>query len=156
MITRTCSSNVSGVKAFAAKALPPLPLENPFGGPFTLESAASNDTYSSGLMFVSEHYFEVFRIALLQGRLFTERDSSAAPNVDLIDEALAEGASGKYHWRSVLAWPNGNPLGQVVTRWPRRMPPWPNPAASAPCCVREGLYSSHFYLYVILGLRILT
>jgi predicted permease len=104
--------NVSGVKAFAASYS--LPLENPFGGPFAMESHP-DDIYSSGQMFVSEHYFEVFRIPLLQGRFFSERDSSASPNVVLIDEALAKGASGKYSWRSALTWPNGNPLGQVVT-----------------------------------------
>jgi predicted permease len=103
--------NLSGVKAFAASYS--LPLENPFGGAFTVKSRP-NDTYGSGRMFVSEHYFEVFGIPLRQGRLFTERDGSAAPNVVLIDEALAEGASGKYDWHSALTWPNGNPLGQVV------------------------------------------
>jgi putative ABC transport system permease protein len=104
--------NVSGVKAFAASYS--VPLENPFGGPFIMESRP-DDTYGSGQMFVSEQYFDVFRIPLLKGRLFSERDTSASPNVVLIDQALAEGASGKYSWRSALIWPNGNPLGQIVT-----------------------------------------
>jgi putative ABC transport system permease protein len=113
--------NVGGVTAFAASYS--LPLENPFGGPFTVDSRP-DDTYSSGLMFVSERYFEVFRIPLLQGRLFTELDTSAAPQVALIDEALAHGASGKYHWRSALTWPNGNPLGRVITMGKNLGPPF--------------------------------
>jgi len=104
--------SVSGVKALAASYS--LPLENPFGGPFVVERRP-DETYGSGQMFVSQQYSEVFEIPLLHGRLFTERDSSTAPNVVLIDEALAAGASGKYHWRSALTWPNGNPVGQAVS-----------------------------------------
>lgn len=48
---------------------------------------------------VSPGYFEVFKIAVKRGRTFTERDTSAAPGVVVINEAMAK----EY-------WPNGDPL----------------------------------------------
>jgi predicted permease len=39
---------------------------------------------------VSARYFDVFKIPLLQGRLFTERDDEQAPRVAVINEAMAK------------------------------------------------------------------
>jgi putative ABC transport system permease protein len=48
---------------------------------------------------VSWSYFSTFRIPLLRGRSFTERDNGAAPSVVMINEAMAK-----------QFWPNGDPL----------------------------------------------
>src|SRR4029079_12256644 len=53
---------------------------------------------------VTPGFFETLRIPLLRGRQFTDRDSRDAPNVIIINEALAQ----RY-------WPNEDPLGQRVT-----------------------------------------
>ncbi|HZD44627.1 MAG TPA: ABC transporter permease [Acidobacteriaceae bacterium] len=48
---------------------------------------------------VSWNYFNTFKIPLLRGRMFTERDNGSAPGVVIINEALAK----QY-------WPKGDPL----------------------------------------------
>ena len=104
--------NLPGVIALAATYS--LPLENPLGNSFVIETRP-NDRYGSSLCYVSRHYFEVFHIPLLRGRVFTERDTSESPPVVLVNEAMLNGSSGHYHWRSPLSWRNGNPLGERIT-----------------------------------------
>ena len=64
---------------------------------------------------VSRRYSEVFRIPLLRGRMFTDRDDSRAPPVVLINETLAHGLSRGVRWPGALLWRNGNPLGERIT-----------------------------------------
>jgi putative ABC transport system permease protein len=52
---------------------------------------------------VSPEFFKVFRIPLLRGRMFTDRDDASVPQVVIIDEAMAR----KY-------WPENNPLGKQI------------------------------------------
>ncbi len=54
--------------------------------------------------FVSPHYFSVFRIPLLRGRVFDDRDAKSAAQVVVINEVMAQ----KY-------WPKEDPIGQVIT-----------------------------------------
>jgi predicted permease len=54
------------------------------------------------LRIVSARYFEVFRIPLRQGRMFTEQDGRA-PGIVLVNEAMAR-----------QFWPKGNPVGQRI------------------------------------------
>ena len=54
--------------------------------------------------FVSPHYFAVFKIPLLRGRLINEQDVSNSTKVVLINQAMAN----KY-------WPKEDPVGQVIT-----------------------------------------
>lgn len=54
--------------------------------------------------FVSPHYFAVFRIPLLRGRLLSNTDLGNSAKVVLINQAMAK----KY-------WPKENPIGQVIT-----------------------------------------
>jgi predicted permease len=53
---------------------------------------------------VSARYFEVFRIPLRQGRMFTEQDDGRAPGVVLVNEAMA-----RQFWRK------GDPVGKRIT-----------------------------------------
>ena len=52
---------------------------------------------------VSPGYFEVFKIPLRRGRLFTERDGAGSPPVVIISESLAR-----------QFFPDGDPLGQQL------------------------------------------
>jgi predicted permease len=54
--------------------------------------------------FVSPHYFTVFRIPLMRGRVFSESDGGKAARVLIINDAMAK----KY-------WPKEDPVGQIVT-----------------------------------------
>jgi predicted permease len=50
-------------------------------------------------------FFKTMQIPLRQGRFFTEQDSSSAPPVVIINEAMAK-----------TYWPNQNPIGQRLTQ----------------------------------------
>jgi putative ABC transport system permease protein len=99
--------SIPGVEALAINWWP-LPLE---GGqphlPFTIESRPlSSDQHHGHADFrlVSWRYFEVFKIPLLRGRMFTDRDDSRAAPVMLINEAMAK-----------QFWPKGEPVGERMT-----------------------------------------
>ncbi len=55
-------------------------------------------------MSITPGYLSLFRIPLLRGRDFTENDNADAPDVALINEALAR-----------QFWPNEDPIGQHIT-----------------------------------------
>jgi len=96
--------SIPGVEAVAAAYS--LPLEGSLHGPFEIEGRPPKDDesfYEAFNCVVSPQYFEVFRIPLVRGRLFTERDGSGAPGVVLINEAAAR-----------QFWPEGDPLGQRI------------------------------------------
>jgi putative ABC transport system permease protein len=102
--------SLPGVTALAATYS--LPLESRFGGPFEIEDRP-NDTYGAkDACYVSPRYFEVFRIPLLRGRAFTDRDDGRAPGVALINQTLARGKEGPV-MRSFL-WPRGDPVGDRI------------------------------------------
>jgi ABC-type antimicrobial peptide transport system permease subunit len=56
------------------------------------------------MMPVSAEFSAVFRLAVLRGRFFTDRDTSSATSVAVISRTMAE----KY-------WPHGNPIGERIT-----------------------------------------
>jgi putative ABC transport system permease protein len=62
---------------------------------------AEQDPARHGRDVVSDDYFRVMRIPLLQGRLFSGEDNAGAPGVAVINEAMAR----RY-------WPAGSPLGK--------------------------------------------
>jgi len=93
-----------GVKAVASSWM--LPIENAFSSTFVIEGRPLNNgpVHGGALMRpVSPQYFDVFRIPLLRGRLFTDRDTSNANGVVLISEGMAK----KY-------WPDNNPIGEKL------------------------------------------
>ncbi|HLK65826.1 MAG TPA: ABC transporter permease [Bryobacteraceae bacterium] len=86
-----------------------LPLQN-FGwnASFTIQGqapASAEQTPRTELRYVSPGYFETLHIPILQGRNLNERDTSDAPRVILVNEALA-----------LRYFPGQNPQGRVTDR----------------------------------------
>jgi putative ABC transport system permease protein len=92
-----------GVNAAATTCC--LPLEDRFQGVFKiagrLEGPRSGDV--TGTNRVSADYFEVFKIPILRGRTFTERDEIGPPVV-IINQIMAK-----------RFWPDGDPLHDQIT-----------------------------------------
>ena len=84
-----------------------VPLEGGFGLPFIIEGRPlTNGPYHGGATWltISPHYFDVFRIPLISGRVFTDQDNGAADRVVVINQALAK----EY-------WPKGDALGARIS-----------------------------------------
>jgi putative ABC transport system permease protein len=97
--------SLPGVVAFASTCC--LPLEGGFGLPFIIEGRPLTDGPAhggAGYRPLSPRYFDVFRIPLLRGRMFTDHDDGGAEPVVLINEGMAK----KY-------WQDKNPVGQRIT-----------------------------------------
>ena len=75
---------------------------------FTIENrpAPPGQSFTADFRRVSPRYFNTMGIALLKGRLLSDRDTHDAPPVILIDETLAH----QY-------WPNQNPIGRRMRLW---------------------------------------
>jgi putative ABC transport system permease protein len=94
-----------GVVAFASTCC--LPLEGGFGLPFIIEGRPLTDGPAhggAGYRPLSPRYFDVFKIPLLRGRMFTDHDDGGAEPVVLINEGMAK----KY-------WQDKSPVGQRIT-----------------------------------------
>jgi putative ABC transport system permease protein len=78
-----------------------LPLEGGYGLPFIIAGRPLEGPSHGGGNWrtISAGYFDVFKIPLLRGRAFTERDDGTAPPVVIINQAMAN----KF-------WPKGDPL----------------------------------------------
>jgi predicted permease len=97
--------SLPGVVAFASTCC--LPLEGGFGLPFIIEGRPLTDGPAhggAGYRPLSPRYFDVFKIPLLRGRMFTDHDDSGSELVVLINEGMAK----KY-------WQDANPVGQRIT-----------------------------------------
>jgi len=70
---------------------------------FDILGRSKPDDRDVGWASVSADFFEVFRIPLRRGRVFTGRDDTKAPAVVIINEAMAK------HY-----WPNSDPLGDRI------------------------------------------
>jgi putative ABC transport system permease protein len=83
-----------------------LPLQGGFGLPFNIVGRANGNnpnTGGAGYFPVSWSYFDVFKVPVVRGRNFTERDNGSAPGVVIINEAMA-----RQFWRK------GDPLNDRV------------------------------------------
>ena len=83
-----------------------VPLEGGYGLPFLVMGRPLTDGPfhgGGGWLTVSPGYFEVFKIPVLRGRLFTERDDGAGAPVVLINQAMAK-----------RFWPKGDPLSDKI------------------------------------------
>jgi putative ABC transport system permease protein len=77
-----------------------IPLENGYGLPFAIVGRPiDSPPPGGGWLLISAGYFDAFKIPVLRGRAFTDRDEAGAPPVVIINQVLAR----KY-------WPNGDPL----------------------------------------------
>jgi predicted permease len=108
LLTRDLVRRIESVPGVIAAAnVPFLPLEGGFGLGFDIVgrplAPGERGTGGAGWMYVSPSYFKALEISLRRGRLFNDRDTSAAPSVVIINEAFAK----KY-------WPKGDPLGQRI------------------------------------------
>ena len=94
---------IPGVEISASSCC--LPLEGGFGLPFHVVGRPEDKSrqQGAGWMNTSPGYFEAFKIPILRGRDFTDRDVAGAPGVVLINESMAK----KY-------WPKEDPLGQQI------------------------------------------
>jgi putative ABC transport system permease protein len=95
---------IPGVETSASTCC--LPLEGGFGLPFEVVGRPvdkNSRQNGAGWMSVSPGYFEVFKIPILRGRDFTDRDVAGAPGVVLMNESMAK----KF-------WPKEDPLSQQI------------------------------------------
>ena len=93
---------IPGVESAAASSY--LPLDGGFGLGFVIQGRPLTDAPVHGgtaWNYVSWRFFDVFKIPLLRGRIFTERDDAGAPPVVIINDAMAR----RY-------WKNENPIGR--------------------------------------------
>jgi putative ABC transport system permease protein len=84
-----------------------LPLEGGFGLPFTIEGQPPKEgpyNGGAGWISVSPRYFDVFRIPIVRGRVFADRDNGAGPRVAIVNEEFAK----KF-------FPKGDALGSRIT-----------------------------------------
>jgi predicted permease len=84
-----------------------LPTENEIDLPFTIAGKPPKSGPYNGdeqWRSVTPHYFAVFKIPLLRGRLMNERDLTNSARILVINQAMAK----KY-------WPKEDPVGQVIT-----------------------------------------
>ena len=92
---------VPGVELASASCC--VPLQGGYGLPFRVVGKALPEGQrfhgSGAWITVSPGYFEVFKIPVLRGRSFTDRDDANAPPVAIINESMAK-----------ESWKDGNPL----------------------------------------------
>jgi predicted permease len=83
-----------------------LPLQGGLGLPFVIEGRPLEGPFHGGGGFtpISATYFSAFKIPIVRGRAFTDRDDGGAPNVAIINETMAR----QY-------WPNSDPLTDRIT-----------------------------------------
>ncbi len=100
-------SRLPGVQSAAISDMPPLSSSG-LGINFTLDTnpKPGSDTQLPSARFhtVSTDFFHTLKVPLLQGRPFDSRDSSTAPWVVIVNEAMAR----KY-------WPDSSPIGRYLT-----------------------------------------
>ena len=93
---------IPGIETAAASSY--LPLEGGLGLGFAIEGRPLTNGPAHGganWNYVTSGFFAVFRIPLVHGRVFTDRDDAAAPPVVVINEAMAR-----------RFWKSENPIGQ--------------------------------------------
>jgi putative ABC transport system permease protein len=93
---------IPGVESAAASSY--LPLEGGLGLGFIIEGRPlANEPAHGGAAwnYVTPRFFDVFRIPIVAGRAFTERDNAVGPPVVVINQAMAK-----------RFWKNENPIGQ--------------------------------------------
>jgi predicted permease len=82
-----------------------VPLEGGYGLPVIIVGRPLEGIShgGAGWLNISPAYFDVFKIPIIRGRAFTDRDDGAAPGVVIINQALAR-----------QMWPKGDPLADQL------------------------------------------
>jgi putative ABC transport system permease protein len=83
-----------------------IPLENGYGLPFVIMGRPLQQGPfhgNAGFLDISPSYFDVFKIPMLRGRAFTERDDGGAERVVIINQKMAN-----------QFWPKADPIGQQI------------------------------------------
>ena len=80
-----------------------VPLEGGYGLPFEIVGRPRDSQAGGGWLTIAPGYFEVFRIPVVRGRTFTDRDSAAGTPVVIINQAMAK----KY-------WQDADPLNDQI------------------------------------------
>jgi hypothetical protein len=108
---------IPGVEVSASTCC--LPLDIGYGLPFDIVGRPAQKGQQDGAswMSTSPGYFQAFKIPILRGRDFTEQDSTGAPGVVLINQAMAK------HF-----WPKDDPLGQHIVIGKETGPQFAEPA----------------------------
>jgi putative ABC transport system permease protein len=93
-----------GVESAAAGCC--MPIGSVPNAPFVISNRPLNGTFHAraGMPPVSPDFFDVFKLPVLRGRKFTERDAAGAPQVVIINESMAR-----------EFWPNGDAIGAQIT-----------------------------------------
>ena len=97
-----------GVEAAAASSY--LPLESGLGLPFNIIGRTHADGPAdggAGWAYVTARFFDVFRVKVVQGRAFTDRDTAGSPGVVIVNEAFV-----RRFWQGVP------PIGQRLVIGP--------------------------------------
>jgi putative ABC transport system permease protein len=94
---------LTGVEVAAATCC--VPLQGGLGLPFTIIGRPSDGPFHGGAGYtpISLTYFSAFKIPVLRGRAFTDRDDGAAPPVVIINQAMVR----RY-------WPDSDPLNDRI------------------------------------------
>jgi predicted permease len=82
-----------------------VPLQGGYGLPFNVIGRTNEGPFSGGggIVFTTAGYFGAFDVPIRRGRVFTDRDTGAAPPVVVINEAMAK-----------EFWPEGDPLADRI------------------------------------------
>lgn len=82
-----------------------IPMQPGWGAPFNIVGRDNSGLYtgSNAVVFSSPNYFDIYKIPVLRGRSFNERDDAGAVPVAIINQALAK-----------LYWPQGDPLADQI------------------------------------------
>jgi putative ABC transport system permease protein len=107
-------SALPGVQS--AAAVFPRPLSGGAGGAtFRIEGRSEdpNEQNYAALAWITPDYFRTMGIPLLQGRVFTDRDTSTAPSVIVINRTMRQ-----------RLWPDENPLGRRIRFSADENDPW--------------------------------
>jgi predicted permease len=103
-LVRDAAQRIEAIPGVArAGAAWALPLEGFMGIPYNVVSRANTGYDGRGWLGVSPGYFEIFRIPLRRGRLFTAGDDAGALPVVVVNQAMAR-----------RFWSGGDPVGELM------------------------------------------
>jgi putative ABC transport system permease protein len=108
VMVREAEDRIRAIPGVVSVAVAPsVPLESSIGMTFNIDGRPPGaQLYHGGASWrtVTPGYFDVFRIPILRGRGFTERDNSATGPVAVISQSMA-----------LSQWPHDNPIGRTIS-----------------------------------------